>query len=366
MAADPGYKAAGLLPNGAMFIAPQFYNAAGTGFGYKNLDDQMLDASLNWANGAGGFTNMASPMMQSIKNSQPLVGGGLLGATAYSGNNPWTGFNPYAGRGNGPGPGGPGAPPPGAGGDGPAPGSGNTPVPPGWTSGPPPGTYPPSPPPSGIPRTGPGAGLPGSGITPNPGGPPPLPNTSGITPAGGPPSLARGLLPTGPTPRSAVASPTTQSGLLNTNPIPQPGAAPNGLNSGGLPLPKSAPSEPYGQGGDPLNVGTSGNGRYSGAELYKFMDQLPPAAKYAFYTTMAGSGQGGNDLSYQAEIALGGNNALSQMINSSRDAGLGGFNPVTGEYTYQDPSNGQWVTKTLNGWNGSAYKGGYSAYGGQY
>lgn len=105
MADDP----AGKLANGALFVDPAFYNLTKAGFGYANLNDQMLDASRNWANGAGVFAGNNVPKFNGIAGSDPNgtfgggfarmapnVGGGLLGASAYSG-----GFNPFAGRGNG-------------------------------------------------------------------------------------------------------------------------------------------------------------------------------------------------------------------------------------------------------------------------
>ena len=103
MAEDP----AGKLANGALFVHPAFYNLTKAGFGYGNLDDQMLDASLNWALGAGVFAGNNVPKYNGLAGSDPnktfaggfanmapTVGGGTYGATAYSG-----GFDPFAGRG---------------------------------------------------------------------------------------------------------------------------------------------------------------------------------------------------------------------------------------------------------------------------
>lgn len=130
--------------------------------------------------------------------------------------------------------------------------------------------------------------------------------------------------------------------------------------------PAAHPSQPYGTGGDPNNVGTWTPGRYTGAELFDIMKTLPEGAQLAFYRTMAGQGQGGNDLQYQAALNFGDNNKLSQWINAN-DAknSIGYFNPATGEYALRD-DKGNWSMQKLSGWNGDPYKGGFSSYGGQY
>lgn len=195
------------LGNGAEFVPPK-YSSMPTWYSYANLPAQMHDALLNQGKGAGLFANNTSPAMQAVLNAPPTVGGGLLGATAYSnGPNPFiNGWSPYAGRGNNapPGSGPPGAPPgnPGAGQPpppmihpphtppGPIPITG--PPPPGGVYGPPiPGTQPPPPPGSGNlpPRVDPITGQPIFG-NPHPGGGNPTPNPfqtpgSGSHPGGG-------------------------------------------------------------------------------------------------------------------------------------------------------------------------------------
>ena len=104
MASDPPIN---LLPNGATFVPPAFYNLPG--FGYANLQAQLADAMSAWARGAGVFTGNNVPKYNGLPGSDingtfgggfarmaPSVGGGLLGASAYGTGNP---YNPFAGRG---------------------------------------------------------------------------------------------------------------------------------------------------------------------------------------------------------------------------------------------------------------------------
>lgn len=213
MADDP----AGKLANGALFVDPAFYNLTKAGFGYANLNDQMLDASRNWAKGAGVFAGNNVPKFNGLPGSDPNgtfgggfatmapnVGGGLLGASAYSG-----GFNPFAGRGNGGGGAGGGSGG-GSGGSGGAGGSG------GWAGG----------------ATGPGmAGLPGAGTTPT--------STFTSNPSGGDrPGFNYNALPVGAPPPTGSGG---MAGLLHPGAALPPikstpgmgGAAPaNGLPTG--------------------------------------------------------------------------------------------------------------------------------------
>lgn len=163
----------------------------------------------------------------------------------------------------------------------------------------------------------------------------------------------------------------TYSGGVGTNSAPgQPFGGTitptpkGGTYAGGGAL-SGATSNPYGTGGDPRDVGTWVQGRYTGAELYNMMQQLPPEARLAFYRSMIGQGQGGNDLQSQAIAGFGGLDKLNQWINAEEAKGANSFwDPSTGQYSVKG-ANG-WTTGTLNGWNTSPYQGTYSAYGGNY
>lgn len=214
----------GLLANGAEFLAPEFYNAAGAQFAYGSLNDQMKDASgyydakgvwvpSGWSSGAGVFAGNNVPKYNGVAGGagtpasfaggfalQPAnVGGSTAGYTAY-GNQP---FDPYKGRGNGNGgllgpPGGGGGPP----------GSGG---PPGGSAPPPGGS------PGGIITTPP--------LPPNPpggtiGGTPVPPRTRGNEPPnynGAPPVNAGGLL----NPGTIKTASGGQPGMPNTFSFPQ-------------------------------------------------------------------------------------------------------------------------------------------------
>jgi hypothetical protein len=158
----------------------------------------------------------------------------------------------------------------------------------------------------------------------------------------------------------------TYGGSIGTNAAPgQPFGGtitPTPRATGAL---SGAVSNPYGTGGDPLNVGTMTAGRYDGAQLYQMMQQLPPEAQFAFYRSMMGQGQGGNDLQSQAITGFGGLDKLNQWINAEEAKGANSFwDPSTGQYSTKG-ANG-WTTGTLNGWNTNPYQGTYSAYGGNY
>lgn len=71
------------------FVPPEFYRTPF--FPYASLPAQLQDALSLAGRGAGGFTNMANPMFQSILNSQPNLGGGLLGKSAYARGTPASG-----------------------------------------------------------------------------------------------------------------------------------------------------------------------------------------------------------------------------------------------------------------------------------
>lgn len=139
----------------------------------------------------------------------------------------------------------------------------------------------------------------------------------------------------------------------------------NSLTGGALPA--GYTSKPYGTGGDPRNAGTWVPGRYTGAELYNMMQQLPPEAQFAFYSAMIGQGQGGNDLQSAAIRGFGGLDNLNRWINKSERDNLGSayWNPATGEYTTKG-SDGAWSTGKLANWNTSPYQGTFSSIGGEY
>ena len=94
------------LGNKSVFVPPSFNSMPGW-YPYADLYSQMADAVQGWSKGAGVFANNNNPQFNSVMAFKPNVGGGLLGTTAYAGTGAW---NPYAGRGNGPG----GGPVPGA------------------------------------------------------------------------------------------------------------------------------------------------------------------------------------------------------------------------------------------------------------
>lgn len=113
--ADPG---GGARASGqrAPFVDPAFYRTPQ--FPYASLAAQLQDALGLAGRGAGGFTNMASPLMQSIMNRRANLGGGLLGMNAYA-RGAYTGGGGSGGGGGGGGGGapynpGPFRPPPGS------------------------------------------------------------------------------------------------------------------------------------------------------------------------------------------------------------------------------------------------------------
>lgn len=236
----PGY-----LPNGSLWVTPTFDNAGW--FPYGGIKDQMIDAQLNWAKGAGAFAGNNVPKFNGLIGSdpngtfgggfattfQPTVGGGLLGKTAYSG-----GFNPFAGRGNG----GPGA-------GGPPPAGG----PPAGTPAPPGGPAPPSPFTPGSPMTRPPVStapppqtMPPGGVIPAASGPPTQPGSvwNPTQPGGTPPpggiagAASGGAVPVKMTPTSGPPRP---GGLLGAAPTAGPSIMPEGWGS---PPPAAAMQNP--------------------------------------------------------------------------------------------------------------------------
>lgn len=206
--------------------------------------------------------------------------------------------------------------------------------------------------------------------------------------AGMPPPMVSATSPKAPAPVGArpPIQPKGYAGPFKPN-VGMPGAAP-GLPFGGTVTPESTTqaanpyagagavamsalptgtvSNSYGTGGDPQNAGTWVPGRYSGAELYNMMMQLPPEARYTFYISMMGQGQGGNDLQSQAITGFGGLDNLNRWINSEDLNKLGAWwDPSTGQYSVKGP-DGAWTTSALKGWNATPYQGTFSAYGGQY
>lgn len=92
---DPGGASGGggRTTNGPRnMVPPQYYRTPY--FPYAGLDAQLMDALGLAGRGAGGFTGMASPLMQSIRNAPANLGGGLLGMTAYARGKPYN-PNPY-------------------------------------------------------------------------------------------------------------------------------------------------------------------------------------------------------------------------------------------------------------------------------
>lgn len=88
-----GEGSGGRTTNGPRNMVPPSYYRTPY-FPYAGLDAQLQDALGLAGRGAGGFTGMASPLMQSIRNAPANLGGGLLGMTAYSRGKSYT-PNPY-------------------------------------------------------------------------------------------------------------------------------------------------------------------------------------------------------------------------------------------------------------------------------
>lgn len=213
MAEDP----AGKLANGALFVPPAFYNLPNAGFGYANLNDQMLDASRAWALGAGVFAGNNVPKYNGLPGSDPNgtfgggfatmapnVGGSTAGASAYSG-----GFNPFAGRGNG---GGVGA---GGGGAG---GAGGTPI-------------------NGIPPAGVGTVPPVGGNIGNRNNSPDERGRYNVAPTGQPTTplpggMAEFARQAGGSPQSTATTNQGMAGLLNNNALLPPLKSGLGMGAG--------------------------------------------------------------------------------------------------------------------------------------
>jgi hypothetical protein len=261
-----GNPAAGKTP-GQTFIDPGFYRVPT--FPYASLGAQLQDALNLSKNGAGVYANQMTGKLQNIANAQPYVGGGLLGASAYSGGpNPFlANFNPFAGRGN---------QYPGAGG----PPGGGTPVTPGGPGGGPV-------PPSGY--------APGDPMNrPNPYNPGPAPGPGSTRPPGAAPLPYSRANPGGGLLQPAGGAPAARS-------------TPAG---GLLPTPQPFVSPPQGGVFDP------GKGDTSAASMVAYFNSLPTDAAKANYVKAIdqyGAGKGG-----AANLGAGLQSALRASMGQSQ------------------------------------------------
>ncbi|HUQ94175.1 MAG TPA: hypothetical protein VM120_21010 [Bryobacteraceae bacterium] len=86
----------------------------------------------------------------------------------------------------------------------------------------------------------------------------------------------------------------------------------------------------------------------TGADLFQLMQALPPSAQATFFSTVAGSGGGMNDLPSVVQNNMFGGNmtAYNQWINLwLAQQSVGNFDTVTGNWI--DPLGG---SGTLPGW----------------